>query len=71
MKAIKRLYDSSAGFQNLKPVYDGLQKIKLEKPRAKYKRCVSETGWFTAETGGELVERNTEVGSKTAHTRCV
>ncbi len=25
-------------------------------------------GWFTAETGGELVERNTEVGSKTAHT---
>ena len=37
MKAIKRLYDSSAAFQNLKPVYDGLQKIKLEKPRAKYK----------------------------------
>lgn len=25
-------------------------------------------GWFTAETGGELVERNTEVGTKTAHT---
>lgn len=25
-------------------------------------------GWFTAETGGELVEKNTEVGSKTAHT---
>ena len=37
MKAIKQLYDSSAAFQNLKPVYDGLQKIKLEKPRAKYK----------------------------------
>ena len=27
MKAIKRLYDSSAAFQSLKPVYDGLQKI--------------------------------------------
>ena len=25
-------------------------------------------GWFTAVTGGELVEKNTEVGSKTAHT---
>ena len=37
MKAIKRLYDSSAAFQNLKPVYDGLQKIKFEKSRAKYK----------------------------------
>ena len=37
MKAIKRLYDSSAAFQSLKPVYDGLQKIKFEKPRAKYK----------------------------------
>ena len=37
MKAIKQLYDSSAAFQNLKPVYDGLQKIKFEKPRAKYK----------------------------------
>ena len=34
---IKQLYDSSAAFQNLKPVYDGLQKIKFEKPRAKYK----------------------------------
>ena len=32
-----RLYDSSAAFQSLKPVYDGLQKIKFEKPRAKYK----------------------------------
>ena len=37
MKAIKRLYDSSAAFQSLKPVYDGLQKTKFEKPRAKYK----------------------------------
>ena len=37
MKAIKQLYDSSAAFQSLKPVYDGLQKIKFEKPRAKYK----------------------------------
>ena len=37
MKAIKRLYDSSAAFQRLKPVYDGLQKIKFEKPRSKYK----------------------------------
>ena len=40
MKAIKRLYDSSAAFQSLKPVYDGLQKIKFEKPRAKYKACL-------------------------------
>lgn len=37
MKAIKQLYDSSAAFQSLKPVYDSLQKIKFEKPRAKYK----------------------------------
>ena len=37
MKAIKQLYDSSAAFQSWKPVYDGLQKIKFEKPRAKYK----------------------------------
>ena len=37
MKEIKRLYDYSAAFQSLKPVYDGLQKIKFEKPRAKYK----------------------------------
>ena len=37
MKAINQLYDSSAAFQSLKPVYDGLQKIKFEKPRAKYK----------------------------------
>ena len=40
MKAIKQLYDSSAAFQSLKPVYDGLQKIKFEKPRAKYKACL-------------------------------
>ncbi len=37
MKAIKQIYDSSAAFQSLKPVYDGLQKIKFEKPRVKYK----------------------------------
>ena len=37
MKEIKRLYDYSATFQSLKSVYDGLQKIKFEKPRAKYK----------------------------------
>ncbi len=37
MKEIKRLYDYSATFQSLKPIYDGLQKIKFEKPRAKYK----------------------------------
>lgn len=37
MKTIKQLYDSSAAFQRLKPVYHGLQKIKFEKPRAKYK----------------------------------
>ena len=33
--AIKQLYDSSAAFQRLKPVYDGLQKIKFEKPSEK------------------------------------
>ena len=37
MKEIKRLYDYSATFRSLKSVYDGLQKIKFEKPRAKYK----------------------------------
>ena len=37
MKEIRQLYDSSAAFQSLKPVYDGLQKIKFDKPRAKYK----------------------------------
>ena len=36
MKEIRQLYDNSAAFQSLKPVYDGLQKIKFEKPRAKY-----------------------------------
>ena len=40
LKAIKQLYDSSAAFQSLKPVYDGLQKLKFEKPRAKYKACL-------------------------------
>ena len=37
MKEIRQLYDSSAAFQSLKPVYAGLQKIKFDKPRAKYK----------------------------------
>ena len=37
MKAIKQLYDGSAVFRSLKFVYDGLQKIKFEKPRAEYK----------------------------------
>ena len=37
MKEIRQLYDNSAAFQSLKPVYDDLQKIKFEKPRAKYK----------------------------------
>ncbi|WP_366939776.1 hypothetical protein [uncultured Phascolarctobacterium sp.] len=37
MKAIKQLYDGSAVFRSLKSVYDGLQKIKFEKPRAEYK----------------------------------
>ena len=37
MKEIRQLYDSSAAFQSLKPVYDGLQKIKFDKPRDKYK----------------------------------
>ena len=36
MKAIKQLYDSSAAFQSLKPVYDGLQKIREIK---KESRC--------------------------------
>ena len=37
MKEIRQFYDNSAAFQSLKPVYDGLQKIKFDKPRAKYK----------------------------------
>ena len=37
MKEIRQLYDNSAAFQSLKPVYDSLQKIKFDKPRAKYK----------------------------------
>ena len=37
MKEIRQLYNNSASFQSLKPVYDGLQKIKFDKPRAKYK----------------------------------
>ena len=49
MKAIKQLYDSSAAFQSLKPVYDGLQKIKFEKPRAKYKAEHQEYGFTSPE----------------------
>jgi hypothetical protein len=37
MKEIRRLYDCSDTFQRLKPVFVGLQKIKYDKPRAKYK----------------------------------
>ena len=37
MKAIRSLNDYSATYKSLKPVYDGLQKIKFEKSRAKYK----------------------------------
>ena len=38
MKAITQsLMISSATYKSLKPVYDGLQKIKFEKSRAKYK----------------------------------
>ena len=37
MKEIRQLYDRPAAFQSLKPVYDSLQKIKFDKPRAKYK----------------------------------
>ena len=32
-----RVSEHSAATESLKPVYDGLQKIKFEKPRAKYK----------------------------------
>ena len=37
MKAIRSLCDDSDTFKRLKPVFDGLQKIKFDKPRAKYK----------------------------------
>ena len=37
LKAIRSLNDYSATYKSLKPVYDGLQKIKFEKSRAKYK----------------------------------
>ena len=37
MKAIRQLQDYRDTFHRLKPVFDGLQKIKFEKPRAKYK----------------------------------
>ena len=37
MKAIRSLSDDSDTFKRLKPVYDGLRKIKFDKPRAAYK----------------------------------
>ena len=37
MKAIRSLSDDSNTFQRLKPVYEGLRKIKFDKPRAAYK----------------------------------
>ena len=37
----RRVSEHSVATESLKPVYDDLQKIKFEKPRAKYKaRCV-------------------------------
>lgn len=37
MKAIRSLSDDSDTFRRLKPVYEGLRKIKFDKPRAAYK----------------------------------
>lgn len=37
MKAISSLSDDSETFRRLKPVYEGLRKIKFDKPRAAYK----------------------------------
>ena len=37
MKTIRSLSDDSETFRRLKPVYDGLRKIKFDKPRAAYK----------------------------------
>ena len=37
MKAIRSLSDDSETFRRLKPVYEGLRKIKFDKPRAAYK----------------------------------
>ena len=37
MKAIRNLSDDSDTFKRLKPVFDGLQKIKFDKPKAAYK----------------------------------
>ena len=37
MKAIRSLSDDSNTFQRLKPVYEGLRKIKFDKPRTAYK----------------------------------
>ena len=36
MKAIRNLSDDSDTFKRLKPVFDGLQKIKFDKPKAAY-----------------------------------
>ena len=37
MKEIRRLYDYADTYKRLKPVFDGLQKIKFNRPREKYK----------------------------------
>lgn len=37
MRAIRSLSDDSETFRRLKPVYEGLRKIKFDKPRAAYK----------------------------------
>ncbi len=37
MKEIRRLFDYADTYKRLKPVFDGLQKIKLNRPREKYK----------------------------------
>ena len=84
MKAIKQLYDSSAAFQSLKPVYDGLQKIKFEKPRA----CLLYTsnvrrypdGWgeaapltgllYCADCGGKMYVHRTNNGKRISQYTC-
>lgn len=37
MKEIRSLFEYADTYKRLKPVFDGLQKIKFEKPRARYK----------------------------------
>ena len=77
----RQLYDSSAAFQSLKPVYDGLQKIKFEKPRAKYKaEHEAELKQFYAARrkltgefpdGKDVYKRQADhIGQETAHTPC-